>query len=292
LQHRVRETEKENGVVQSDSRVLWCADEICEERAADGATVTQRSFARGEQVGGILRFFATDHLGSVTEVSDGSAALLGRYAFDPWGRRTETTGSDVTTVGYIGHRQSADGWAAWFRTFDAETGRWLSEDPGVRFAASYGSVALPDGPNFFAYGRNNPLRFTDPDGLLSGAQAATLVAEACVAVGTATAALLGAAIVVALGQCGDGCNAKGKKGCKPCVPPVGTIAYRADTSPASPPHRGVPPPHWKLYNMSQSPYPVCKCFWDDIPDNRGGFGPGDPPKGTTPIGPAGGGGPK
>ena len=259
LQHRVREIEKENGVVQSDARVLWCADEICEERAADGSTVTQRSFARGKQVGGILQFFATDHLGSVTEVSDGSAALLGRYAFDPWGRRTVTAGTDVTTVGYTGHRQSADGWAAWFRTFDADTGRWLSEDPGVRFAASYGSVALPAGPNFFAYGRNNPLRFTDPDGLLSGAQAATLVAEACVAVGTAMAALLGAAIVVALGQCGDGC--KGTK-CRPCSPyPAGTIGYIGPHTDHS--HYPAGNPHLNLSKVNQDPK-TCKCYWNEL----------------------------
>jgi RHS repeat-associated protein len=77
--------------------------------------------------------------------------------------------------------------------------------------------------------------------------------------------------------------------CKPCVPPVGTTSYRMDTS--GPPHRGVAPPHWHLYVMMQSPYPVCKCFWHPIPDNRGGSGGGDPPPGTSPIGPAAGGGP-
>jgi type VI secretion system secreted protein VgrG len=227
-------------------------------------------------------------------MTDGAGALLARSAFDLWGRRTVVAGTDVTSVGFTGHRESVDGWAAWFRTFDAVTARWLSEDPGVRYAASFGMNALPDGPNFFAYSRNNPVRYTDPAGLQAGAGTAALpfVVKACVSAGTAAAALLGAAIGVALQQCGDGCGSKAQKGCKPCVPPVGTIAHRADISASSRPHRGVPPPHWKLYKMSQSPYPQCKCFWDDIPDNRGGFGPGDPPSGTSPIGPAGGGGPK
>jgi RHS repeat-associated protein len=77
--------------------------------------------------------------------------------------------------------------------------------------------------------------------------------------------------------------------CRPCIPPVGTLAYREDTDPRSRPHRGVPPPHWKLYKMSQNPL-NCQCFWDDIPDNRGGFGPSPPPPGTIPITPAQGGG--
>jgi hypothetical protein len=48
-QRRVRIVEKENSVVQSDAKVVWCEAEICEERAADGVTVTRRAFALGEQ---------------------------------------------------------------------------------------------------------------------------------------------------------------------------------------------------------------------------------------------------
>lgn len=68
-----------------------CDGRICEERAADGVTVTRRVFAVGEQVGGSARFFAADHLGSVTDVTDASAGSLARYAFDPWGRRALTS---------------------------------------------------------------------------------------------------------------------------------------------------------------------------------------------------------
>ena len=50
-QCRVRIIGKENGVVQSDTQVLWCETAICEERAADGATVTRRAFGLGEPFG-------------------------------------------------------------------------------------------------------------------------------------------------------------------------------------------------------------------------------------------------
>lgn len=118
--------------------------------------MTRRVFAEGEQVGGIARFFANDHLGSVTDVTDGTAAVLGRYSFDAWGRRTLTAGTDVTRVGFTGHQwQPYSGLSlAWFRGYDAELGRWVSEDP----------AGLVDGPNRHAYVRNNPVRYIDPDG--------------------------------------------------------------------------------------------------------------------------------
>ena len=65
LQRRVRAVHKLNGIVQSDRRVVWCGFEMCEERAADGETVTRTVLARGEIVGGEAHFFAGDHLGNV-----------------------------------------------------------------------------------------------------------------------------------------------------------------------------------------------------------------------------------
>jgi RHS repeat-associated protein len=156
-QRRVRMVEKENSVVQSDTKVLWCQTVICEERASDGTTVTRRAFAEGEQVGGTARYFATDHLGSVTELTDGSATVLTRYAFDPWGARAVTTGTDLTDVGFTGHDWTANGsvWLTMYRAYDPALGRWLSDDP----------VGLDDGPNMAAYVRNRPTVNWDSLGL-------------------------------------------------------------------------------------------------------------------------------
>jgi RHS repeat-associated protein len=157
LQRRVRMVEKENGVIQSDSRVVWCEMLICEERGADGSTVTRRPFTRGEQVGGTSQFFGADHLGSTTEVTNSSATLLARYAFDPWGRRTVTAGTDVTRTGYAGYRSDPGNGLelTLHRGYDAELGRWVSQDP----------IGMQGGSNFYAYAENNPVRFNDPLGL-------------------------------------------------------------------------------------------------------------------------------
>ena len=168
-QRRVRAVEKENGVVQSDTKILWCNSAICEERAADGVTVTRPAFGLGEQVSGDARYFATDHLGSVREVTDGAGALLARYAFEPWGRRTVTAGADVTTVGFtLGSVSSARRFQSHlltfaglaltrYRPYSIEQGRWATEDP----------VGLLDGTNRYIFGRNTPIRNVDPTGLLS-----------------------------------------------------------------------------------------------------------------------------
>jgi RHS repeat-associated protein len=156
-QHRVRIVEKESGVTQSDTRVLWCGRDICEEREADGTTVTRRAFKRGEQFAGTTRIFGADHLGSVTEVTNDSGALLARYSFDPWGRRTLVTGTDVTTVGHIGYRWQAAGnlSLALYRAFDPDLARWISADP----------IGFEGGLNFYEYAENSPERYIDRNGL-------------------------------------------------------------------------------------------------------------------------------
>jgi RHS repeat-associated protein len=156
LQRRVRETVSDNGVVRSDTRVLWCEREICEERALDGTTVVTRSFKHGQQTPAGLRFLATDHLGSVIAISDTSMSLLARYAYDPWGRRT-TTGINVTSETFTGHRWHPDSslLLTLYRGYDPELGMWISEDP----------IGLVEGPNFYRYVAGNPIRFQDPLGL-------------------------------------------------------------------------------------------------------------------------------
>lgn len=180
LQRRVRQVEKDNGVTTADTRVLWCETAICEERAADGVTVTRRAFGLGEQINGQARFFTVDHLGSVREVTDTAGTLLARYAFDPWGRRTVTAGADVTTVGFTGHRYAgaaADLWLARYRGFSGSLGRWTSEDPLIGMLREPSLLPLESAPapvfggvtllRAYLYVENAPVNRSDPFGLAS-----------------------------------------------------------------------------------------------------------------------------
>jgi RHS repeat-associated protein len=154
---RVRVVEKQNGAVQSDIRVLWCEDRVCEERDGVTQAVIRRAFQLGEAVAGSLRFSAADHLGTVVSVTNASAGLITQYAFDPWGRRGVTAGADATEVGFTGHEwdSTASVWLTQYRGYDPTLGRWLSEDPS----------GMVDGPSLYAYVTNRPTQAVDPFGL-------------------------------------------------------------------------------------------------------------------------------
>jgi RHS repeat-associated protein len=151
------------GAEVSFRRFVWCDNELCEERSAAGA-VTKRFFPQGTKfedgVNAGNYFYTRDHLGSIRELIDGSGSVRARYAYDPYGRRTKSTGDVEADFGFTGifYASETRFSIARFRTYDAELGRWLSRDP-MR------TPELKEGPNLFAYVRNNPMNAVDPLGL-------------------------------------------------------------------------------------------------------------------------------
>jgi len=122
------------------------------------------------------KYYAFDHLGSVTALSDesGRVATTGPDAdvlgYDPWGARRNPNGTEPppsTTFNlktgrreFTGHETipavglvNMNG-----RVYDPELGRFLSADPNVQFTANLQSY------NRYSYVLNNPLRSTDPTG--------------------------------------------------------------------------------------------------------------------------------
>jgi len=156
-----RVAEKLNGVVQWKLR--WCGLTLKVMAKPDGSD-TRRFFAQGLQrttvAGGLpttLAYFTfRDHLGSVREVTNAAGALQKRYAYDPWGRRTETlnaAGSFDPQVGFTGHYfHGATGLhIAHFRAYSAELGRWLNRDP----------INERDGLNLYGYVGNRITNYKD-----------------------------------------------------------------------------------------------------------------------------------
>jgi len=191
---RVRVVEKDNSIVTSDRRYVWCDASICEERDAAGSGVLRRFFTLGVQDGGAAYFYAKDHLGSIREVTDFTGAVRARYDYDPYGRTTKVSGDKDSFFGYSGlvQHQASGLELAQFRAYDPDTGRWLSNDP----------LGFDDGTNLYAYVHANPIGFTDAQGLLSDpggtAQAAYQAMQAATATGAggaAAAAGAGAATV-------------------------------------------------------------------------------------------------
>ncbi len=155
-----------NGSEVSVRRLVWSDGEICEERNAAGAVIKRFfpqgvKFETGPNAG--TYFYTRDHLGSIRELTDSEGNVRARYAYDPYGRRTKEAGDLETDFGFAGMFWCAEAGLSLthFRAYDAELGRWLSRDP-------LPEVETTQGPNLYAYVRNNPINLIDPEGLCTG----------------------------------------------------------------------------------------------------------------------------
>jgi RHS repeat-associated protein len=152
--HRVQETS--NGTVVK--QWVWCRGyaQPCEER--DGSNnVTKRFYGQGEQIGGTNYYFTLDHLSSVREMTDASGNLVARYDYDPYGRRTVASGTDLADFGFTEfyHDQATNLDFSKARPLIVDLGRWLSRDP----------IGEDGGINLYDYVGNDPINLTDPLGL-------------------------------------------------------------------------------------------------------------------------------
>ena len=100
-------------------------------------------------------FSATDHQGSVTQVTNASATVVWSSEYQPFGKTAGVEGLYDFDGSYAGHQVDIDTGLIymWNRWQDPETGRFISEDPAR------------DGNNWYGYAGNNPETFTDPTGL-------------------------------------------------------------------------------------------------------------------------------
>ena len=78
-----RVLEKRNGTVWK--RFGWEGASLVQERDAANRVV-RTYYGNGDEEGGRTYVYAKDHLGSVREVLDATAAVVGRYEYDFWGR--------------------------------------------------------------------------------------------------------------------------------------------------------------------------------------------------------------
>jgi RHS repeat-associated protein len=78
--------------------------------------------------------------------------------------------------------------------------------------------------------------------------------------------------------------------CNPCIPAVGSGSFEVHVVPPHKPHRPLKGTHTHHFVMHQSPWPVCKCFWqrNSVKPTAGA----SPFPTESPIADASGGGPK
>ena len=138
------------------------------EQTTSGASTTiTKYYQAGDQrvalrVNGVLRWLATDHLGSTSITADGvSGARLAELRYRPWGETRYSWGATPTQRRFTG--QVLDGVAGGLyfynaRYYDPALGRFTQADTIVP------NPANPAGLNRYTYSANNPLRFSDPTG--------------------------------------------------------------------------------------------------------------------------------
>jgi len=247
--------------------------------------------------GGASFFYHADSLGSITELTDAVGTVIQSYTYSSFGKiESQLDPNFIQPYAFTARELDVETGLYHYRSryYDPSSGRFSQEDP----------IGFNGGINFYTYVGNNPLNFVDPEGLFQGPVpgTTTITRAGLGAVGIAAATV--AAIAVDLifpASAGDpsdmlppppgpgvGSGAGGRC-CRPCIPPVGTRAFRIDSSPTSRPHRGLAK-HYNLFEMNQSPWPDCKCFWAKPKPKSLRSGPLPPPSGTVPMTPPRGGG--
>jgi RHS repeat-associated protein len=138
-------------------------DNLVEETNSSGAVVARYSQTQNVDEplamlrSGATSYYHADGLGSVTSLSSSAGSIANTYTYDSYGKLTASTGSLVNPFRYTSRESDAETGLYYYRAryYDAQAGRFLSEDP-MRFKA---------GINFYQYVKNNAANLADPFGL-------------------------------------------------------------------------------------------------------------------------------
>jgi RHS repeat-associated protein len=115
-----------------------------------------------------INYSYSDHLGSITAITDASANLIAHCSYDAWGRprnpvtwdQTPSTNVNPSWLwrGYIGQEMMPEFSLINLnaRLYDYELGKMLSPDQYISLGTQ--------GMNRYSYARNNPLLYVDPSG--------------------------------------------------------------------------------------------------------------------------------
>jgi RHS repeat-associated protein len=114
-------------------------------------------------MGGEVHFYHQDHLGSSTLVTKGTGTILDSNAFEPFGRvRGVSGGPDRADLVHTFTGQEFDAESGLYnygaRLYDPVLGRFISADSVMPVGFD------PQALDRYAYARNNPLKYVDPDG--------------------------------------------------------------------------------------------------------------------------------
>ncbi|HET6933105.1 MAG TPA: RHS repeat-associated core domain-containing protein [Candidatus Acidoferrum sp.] len=167
-----RRVAKKNG--STVNKIYWYGQngEVLDETDGTGSVsnsaFNEYVFFGGERVArrdssNNVNYYFADHLGTARIVANSSGAILDDSDFYPFGGERVVTSSSGNTYKFTGkERDSESGLDNFGARYDSSAmGRFTSVDP---IWVKIDRLVDPQRLNLYAYGRNNPLVFVDPDG--------------------------------------------------------------------------------------------------------------------------------
>ncbi|MFO0871611.1 MAG: pre-peptidase C-terminal domain-containing protein [Pirellulales bacterium] len=169
LDRRIRRTVQDsvNDATPEITHYVHDRDRVLLEMTGNGGgTEASRRYLHGPAVdqvlaqqdaGGGFEWLLADHVGTVRDVVEENGSTQS-FAYDTFGRTTSPPAVDERRIGFAGHELDPVSGLYDFRAryYDAETGRFLSEDP-LRWASGE--------ENLYRYAANSPVLYVDPYGL-------------------------------------------------------------------------------------------------------------------------------
>jgi RHS repeat-associated protein len=154
----------EKNVAGTISKYIYDGEDIIEE--LDGNNQVVATYTHGPGIdepillekNGQKYYYIADGLGSITAIVDSNGNIAQIYRYDSFGNILNTTGSLNQPYTYTGREYDSETGLYYFRAryYDANTGRFLQEDP----------IGLAGGMNLYLYVNSNPINYVDPLGLL------------------------------------------------------------------------------------------------------------------------------
>ncbi|MDN5489157.1 MAG: DUF6531 domain-containing protein [Acinetobacter sp.] len=107
--------------------------------------------------GGAVHFIHNDHLGRAESITAPNKSVVWKASNSSFGRTVTNETVGVFNLGFPGQYYDAEStlWYNWNRYYDASIGRYTQSDP----------IGLAGGLNTYAYVENNPINYTDENGL-------------------------------------------------------------------------------------------------------------------------------